>query len=88
MPRSPGLGQVFAVRFKLGAMMAVIGAAAELVAAEKGLGFFIPFSTSFFKNPRAFAGLAFLVALSVILFRAVGYLQARLAPWTPPESET
>jgi NitT/TauT family transport system permease protein len=61
---------------------------AEFVAAKKGLGFFISFSTSFFKIPQAFAGLAFLIVISLLLFRAVGYIQARFAPWTLPKSET
>ena len=44
---------------KISTTLAVVGAVvAEFVAAEKGLGFFIAFSTSFFKIPQAFAGLA------------------------------
>ena len=40
--------------------LAIIGAVvAEFVAAEEGLGYFIQFSTSFFKIPQAFAGLIF-----------------------------
>lgn len=74
---------------KISTTLAVIGAVvAEFVAAENGLGFFISFSTSLFKIPQAFAGLAFLVAMSLILFRAVGGLQKRVAPWTVPKSET
>ena len=50
---------------KISTTLSVIGAVvAEFVAAEHGLGFFIMFSTSFFKIPQAFAGLAVLVALS------------------------
>jgi NitT/TauT family transport system permease protein len=46
---------------KIATTLAVIGAVvAEFVAAERGLGFFILFSTSFFKIPQAFAGLAVL----------------------------
>ena len=55
---------------KISITLAIIGAVvAEFVAAERGLGFFIMFSTSFFKIPQAFAGLAVLVALSLVLFR-------------------
>ena len=51
---------------KISITLAIIGAVvAEFVAAEHGLGFFIMFSTSFFKIPQAFAGLAVLVALSL-----------------------
>ena len=63
--------------------LAVIGAVvAEFVAAERGLGYFILFSTSFFKVPQAFAALAVLVALSLVLFRAVVLMQQRLFPWS------
>ena len=73
---------------KISTTLAVIGAVvAEFVAAEKGLGFFISFSTSFFKIPQAFAGLVFLVLMSLILFRAVGYVQKRFAPWSLPKNE-
>ena len=42
---------------KISITLAIIGAVvAEFVAAERGLGFFIMFSTSFFKIPQAFAG--------------------------------
>ena len=51
---------------KISTTLAVIGAVvAEFVAAEHGLGFFIMFSTSFFKIPQAFARLAVLVTLSL-----------------------
>ena len=73
---------------KISTTLAVIGAVvAEFVAAEKGLGFYIAFSTSFFKIPQAFAGLVCLVAISLILFRAVGYIQKRFAPWSLPKTE-
>jgi NitT/TauT family transport system permease protein len=73
---------------KIATTLAVIGAVvAEFVAAERGLGFFIMFSTSFFKVPQAFAGLVLLVALSLVLFRLCGILQRRLVPWSLPKSE-
>jgi len=73
---------------KIATTLAVIGAVvAEFVAAERGLGFFILFSTSFFKIPQAFAGLVLLVALSLILFRLCGYTQRKLFPWSLPQSE-
>ncbi len=54
---------------KISTTLSIIGAViAEFVAAEHGLGFFIMFSTSFFKIPQAFAGLAVLVALSLAFF--------------------
>ena len=73
---------------KISTTLAVIGAVvAEFVAAEKGLGFFIAFSTSFFKIPQAFSGLVILVLLSLTLFRIVGLVQKRFAPWSLPKSE-
>jgi NitT/TauT family transport system permease protein len=72
---------------KISSTLAVIGAVvAEFVAAERGLGFFIAFSTSFFKIPNAFAGLVVLVAISLVLFRLVGLAQSFLAPWSLPKS--
>jgi NitT/TauT family transport system permease protein len=73
---------------KISTTLAVVGAVvAEFVAAEKGLGFFIAFSTSFFKIPQAFAGLVVLVAISLTLFRLVGLIQKVFAPWSLPKSE-
>jgi NitT/TauT family transport system permease protein len=73
---------------KISTTLAVVGAVvAEFVAAEKGLGFFIAFSTSFFKIPQAFAGLVVLVAISLILFRLVTLVQRVFAPWSLPKSE-
>jgi NitT/TauT family transport system permease protein len=73
---------------KISTTLAVIGAVvAEFVAAERGLGFFILFSTSFFKIPQAFAGLVVLVALSLVLFRLCSVAQRWLVPWSLPQSE-
>ena len=73
---------------KISTTLAVIGAViAEFVAAEHGLGFFIMFSTSFFKIPQAFAGLAVLVALSLGFFRLCTLAQRWLVPWSLPKSE-
>jgi NitT/TauT family transport system permease protein len=73
---------------KISITLAIIGAVvAEFVAAERGLGFFIMFSTSFFKIPQAFAGLAILVALSLGLFRLCTLAQRWFVPWSLPKSE-
>lgn len=73
---------------KISTTLAVIGAVvAEFVAAEKGLGFFIAFSTSFFKIPQAFAGLVVLVCLSLLFFRLVSWAQVRFLPWSLPKGE-
>jgi NitT/TauT family transport system permease protein len=73
---------------KISITLAIIGAVvAEFVAAEHGLGFFIMFSTSFFKIPQAFAGLAVLVALSLVLFRLCTLAQRWFVPWSLPKSQ-
>ncbi len=73
---------------KISTTLAVIGAViAEFVAAEHGLGFFIMFSTSFFKIPQAFAGLAVLVALSLAFFRLCTLAQRWFVPWSLPKSQ-
>ncbi len=73
---------------KISVTLAIIGAVvAEFVAAERGLGFFIMFSTSFFKIPQAFAGLAILVALSLALFQLCSLAQRWFVPWSLPKSD-
>ena len=73
---------------KIATTLSVVGAVvAEFVAAEHGLGFFIAFSTSFFKIPQAFAGLVVLVALSLVMFRLCVIAQRKFAPWSLPKSE-
>ncbi|WP_245957901.1 hypothetical protein [Marinomonas piezotolerans] len=68
--------------------LAIIGAVvAEFVAAEEGLGYFIQFSTSFFKIPQAFAGLIFLAAISLLLFKSVQWVQAWWFPWSLPKKK-
>lgn len=73
---------------KISITLAVIGAVvAEFVAAEKGIGFFIQFSTSLFKLPEAWAGLAILVLMSLALFQTVAAVQKYFFPWSLPGSE-
>ncbi|WP_244564102.1 ABC transporter permease [Rhizobium sp. RU36D] len=72
---------------KISITLAVIGAVvAEFVAAEKGIGYFIQFATSFFKLPQAWAGLALLVLMSLILFQLVALVQRVFFRWSLPES--
>ncbi|MGB0784494.1 MAG: ABC transporter permease [Marinomonas sp.] len=68
--------------------LAIIGAVvAEFVAAEEGLGYFIQFSTSFFKIPQAFAGLIFLSVISLLLFKSIQWIQAWWFPWSLPKKK-
>ena len=71
---------------KISITLAVIGAVvAEFVAAELGIGFFIQFSTSFFKLPQAWAGLGILVLMSLTLFQIVAFTQRIFFPWSLPK---
>ncbi|WP_339799218.1 ABC transporter permease [uncultured Marinobacter sp.] len=73
---------------KVGITLAIIGAVvAEFVAAEQGLGYFIQFSTSFFRIPQAFAGLFFLAAVSLLLFKSVQWTQQIFFPWSLPKKQ-
>lgn len=72
---------------KISITLAVIGAVvAEFVAADKGLGFFIQFSTSMFRLPEAWAGLLILVVMSLTLFQSVSLAQRLLFPWSLPKT--
>lgn len=71
---------------KISVTLAVIGAVvAEFVAAEKGIGYFIQFSTSFFKLPQAWAGLGVLVLMSLLLFQLVALVQRSFFRWSLPD---
>lgn len=71
---------------KISITLAVIGAVvAEFVAADKGIGYFIQFSTSMFKLPQAWAGLVVLVAMSLLLFQAISLIQHFFFPWSLPK---
>lgn len=71
---------------KISITLAVIGAVvAEFVAADKGVGYFIQFSTSLFKLPEAWAGLGVLVLMSLALFQLVELAQRVFFPWSLPK---
>jgi NitT/TauT family transport system permease protein len=72
---------------KVSMTLCVIGAVvSEFVAADKGLGYFILMSTSYFKVAQAFSALAVLVATSLFLFQLICALQRMLFPWSLPKS--
>lgn len=73
---------------KVAITLAVIGSViAEFVAAEKGLGYLVQFSTSYFKIPQAFAALVFLSLVSMLLFKAVSWVQRSCFSWSLTEEE-
>lgn len=70
---------------KVASTLVVTGAVVgEFVAAERGLGYLVLFSTSNFDVAVAFVCLVLLVAFSLALFTLVGAVQGRLFPWSLP----
>lgn len=73
---------------KVAITLSVIGAViSEFVAAEKGLGYFVQFSTSYFKIPQAFAALVFLSMVSMLLFKSVHWIQKGCFAWSLPKDK-
>lgn len=73
---------------KVAITLAIIGAViAEFVAAEQGLGYFVQFSTSYFKIPQAFAALIFLSVVSLVLFKTVQLVQRAFFGWSLPADD-
>ncbi len=73
---------------KVAITLAIIGAVvAEFVAAEQGLGYFVQFSTSYFKIPQAFAALLLLSTLSLLLFKTVQLIQYLFFRWSLPKDK-
>lgn len=74
---------------KISITLAVIGAVvAEFVAADKGIGYYIQFSTSMFQVQQAWAGLIVLVAISLLLFQFVAAVQRIWFPWSIPSERS
>jgi NitT/TauT family transport system permease protein len=72
---------------RISTTLSIVGAVvSEFVASERGLGYFIQFSTSFFKINQAFAALVVLVSISLTFFQLVTWSQRILAPWSLPRS--
>jgi NitT/TauT family transport system permease protein len=72
---------------KISITLAVIGAVVgEFVAADKGLGYGILFTTSTFKVALSFAMLGVLVTTSLILFNLLVFIQKKFFPWSIPRS--
>jgi NitT/TauT family transport system permease protein len=73
---------------KISVTLSLVGAVvAEFVAAERGLGYFIQFSTVYFKLHQAFGALIILVALNITLFKSVDLAQRLFAPWSIPRKD-
>jgi len=67
---------------KVAITLAVIGAViGEFVGSERGLGFLVIQATSHFKTPLAFAAMALLALMAIVLFFAVAALERVFCPW-------
>ena len=79
--RSGALPQVF-VGLKVAISLAVVGAiVAEITNPGQGLGSVIVLSGSSADTPLAFASIALLALISVVLFYAIVGLERVLVPW-------
>ncbi len=97
--RAPAVKEIWQIRLpyaiphifsglKVAVTLAIIGAViAEFVAAEKGLGYLVQFSTSYFKIPQAFAALIVLSLMSLLLFKAVHWIQRFYFAWSLPKQD-
>lgn len=67
---------------KVAITLSVIGAViGEFVGSERGLGFLVVQATSHFKTPLAFAAMALLALMAMVLFFAVVAVERVLCPW-------
>jgi NitT/TauT family transport system permease protein len=69
---------------KVAVTFAVIGAViSEFVAAQDGLGYLILVSTSQSQTPLAFAAIALLTVLSIVVFYCIEFIERCVVDWTP-----
>jgi NitT/TauT family transport system permease protein len=97
--RAPAFRQITQIRLpyaiphifsglKVAITLAIIGAViSEFVAAERGLGYFVQFSTSYFKIPQAFAALMLLSVISLVLFQLITVVQKLFFRWSLPTED-
>jgi NitT/TauT family transport system permease protein len=67
---------------KVAVALSVVGAVVgEFVQADKGLGYLIVVSTSFWKTPLAFAAMGILSLMGIVLFALVALVERVVFPW-------
>lgn len=67
---------------KINIGFALLGAfIGEFISAEKGLGYFILKASSLYDMANVFAGLIFMIALAIILSKALGIIEDRVIFW-------
>ena len=73
---------------KVAITLSVIGAVVgEFVGSDKGLGYVILSSTSYWKTEVAFSAMILLSLMAIVLFAAVSLVERLACPWLAPEGE-
>jgi len=74
---------------KVAITLSVIGAVVgEFVGSDRGLGYVILSSTSYWKTEVAFGAMILLSLLAIVLFAAVSLVERVVCPWVSPEAES
>ena len=73
---------------KVAITLSVIGAVVgEFVGSDKGLGYVILSSTSYWKTEVAFSAMILLSLMAIVLFAAVSLVERFVCPWLNPQGE-
>jgi len=73
---------------KVAITLSVIGAVVgEFVGSDKGLGYVILSSTSYWKTELAFSAMILLSLMAIVLFAAVSLIERLACPWLAPDEE-
>ena len=73
---------------KVAIPLSVIGAVVgEFVGSDKGLGYVILSSTSYWKTEVAFSAMILLSLMAIVLFAAVSLVERFVCPWLNPQGE-
>jgi NitT/TauT family transport system permease protein len=73
---------------KVAITLSVIGAVVgEFVGSDKGLGYVILSSTSYWKTEVAFSAMILLSVMAIVLFAAVSLVERVVCPWLNPQGE-
>jgi len=73
------------IGLKMGVPFAIIGAVlGEYIASNRGLGWYILYSTNSFDASGLWAGILFLVAITWLLTQIVNVVSTRVLKWQPP----
>ena len=74
---------------KVAITLSVIGAVVgEFVGSDRGLGYVILSSTSYWKTEVAFSAMILLSLMAIVLFAAVSLVERFVCPWVSPEAES